>query len=118
MLVFIFLFGVVFSFAYTPMQQVYPAEVLDNQMRARGMAFFGLNSGPAAFINTIAGQVALDSISYNFYTFYAIWDMVMFLFIFFFFVETKKRTLEELEVVFNSKNPRKTSTQKLIQNRE
>ena len=114
MLAFIYLFGIVFSFAFTPMQQVYPAEVLDNQVRARGMAFFGFNSGLAAFINTIAGNVALNAISYNFYTFYAVWDMVMFLFIYFFFVETKQRTLEELDIIFESKNPRKASTQKLI----
>lgn len=31
--------------------------------------------------------------------------------IYFFFVETKGRTLEELDVVFESKDPRKASTQ-------
>ncbi|KIV79775.1 hypothetical protein PV11_07321 [Exophiala sideris] len=109
MLTFIFLFGIVFSFAWTPMQPVYPAEVLENQMRARGIAFFGFNAGLAGFINTIAGQVALDNISYNFYTFYAILDFLLFIVIYFFFVETKKRTMEELESVFAAKNPRKAS---------
>jgi MFS family permease len=111
MITFIFLFGIVFSFAWTPMQPVYPAEVLENQMRARGIAFFGFNAGLAGFINTIAGQVALDSISYNFYTFYAVLDLLLFVVIYFFFVETKKRTMEELEGVFASKNPRKASKQ-------
>jgi bacteriorhodopsin len=80
-------------------------------MRARGIAFFGFNAGLAGFINTIAGQVALDSISYNFYTFYAVLDLLLFVVIYFFFVETKKRTMEELEGVFASKNPRKASKQ-------
>lgn len=111
MITFIFLFGIVFSFAWTPMQPVYPAEVLENQMRARGIAFFGFNAGIAGFINTIAGQVALDSISYNFYTFYAVLDLLLFIVIYFFFVETKKRTMEELEGVFAAKNPRKASKQ-------
>lgn len=114
MLTFIFLFGIVFSFAWTPMQPVYPAEVLENQMRARGIAFFGFNAGVAGFINTIAGQVALDNISYNFYTFYAVLDFLLFLVIYFFFVETKKRTMEELEAVFAAKNPRKASRQTVV----
>ena len=36
-------------------------------------------------------------------------DLVL---IFFFFVETAGKTLEELNVIFDSKNPRKASTQK------
>lgn len=114
MLAFIFLFGIVFSFAWTPMQPVYPAEVLENQMRARGIAFFGFNAGVAGFINTIAGQVALDNISYNFYTFYAVLDFLLFLVIYFFFVETKKKTMEEMEFVFAAKNPRKASQKTVI----
>lgn len=112
MLTFIFLFGITFSFAFTPMQQVYPAEVVDNQMRGRGMAFFGLNSGLAAFTSTMCAQIALDAISYNFYTFYCLWDLVLCIAIFFFFVETKERTLEELDWIFEAKNPRKASTKK------
>jgi MFS family permease len=114
MITFIFVFGIVFSFAWTPMQPVYPAEVLENQMRARGIAFFGFNAGVAGFINTIAGQVAIDNISYNFYTFYAILDFLLFIVIFFNFVETKKKTMEELEVVFAAKNPRKASQKRVI----
>ncbi|KAJ5190871.1 sugar transporter [Penicillium cinerascens] len=113
MLTFIFLFGITFSFAFTPMQQVYPAEVMDNQMRARGIAFFGVNSGIAAFTSVMIAQIALDSISYNFYTFYCVWDFVLLLVIFFFFVETKERTLEELDWIFEAKNPRKASTAKM-----
>ena len=35
---FIFLFGIVYSFTYTPLQALYCAEVLNQQMRAKGMA--------------------------------------------------------------------------------
>lgn len=123
LLVFIFLFGIVFSFAYTPMQQVYPAEVMDNSLRARGMAFFGFNSGLAAFINTIAGSVAIERISWRFYVFYAIWDCLMGIFIYYFFVETKVPALR-LKFVGHmtnciyrdapSRNLRKFSTQRIL----
>lgn len=36
------------------------------------------------------------------------------MFIYFFFVETKGRTLEELDEIFESPNPRKASTQKTV----
>lgn len=42
------------------------------------------------------------------------WDCFEFIFIYFFFVETKGRTLEELDVVFEAKNPRKASTKPII----
>ncbi len=35
---FIFLFGIVYSFTYTPLQALYCAEVMNQQMRAKGMA--------------------------------------------------------------------------------
>lgn len=47
------------------------------------------------------------------YVFFVFWDLFEFVFVYFFFVETKGRTLEELDRVFESKNPRKTSTRKL-----
>ena len=35
---FIFLFGIVYSFTYTPLQALYCAEVMNQKMRAKGMA--------------------------------------------------------------------------------
>lgn len=47
------------------------------------------------------------------YVFFVFWDLFQLGFIYFFFVETKGRTLEELEEVFQAKNPRKASTKKI-----
>lgn len=41
------------------------------------------------------------------------WDLFEFAVIYFLFVETKGRTLEELDAVFEAKNPRKASTRKV-----
>ncbi|KAF2501185.1 sugar transporter [Lophium mytilinum] len=108
---FIFIFGVIFAFAFTSMQPIYPAEVMSNDMRAKGMGVFKLTAGTAGFVNTFAAPVALSNIGYWFYVFFAGWDVLEFAFIYFFFVETKGRTLEELDAVFEAKNPRKASTQ-------
>lgn len=110
---FIYIFGVTFAFAYTSMQPIYPAEVMSNEMRAKGMFLFQITAGLASFVNTFAAPVALKNIGYWFYVFFVFWDCFEFLFIYFFFVETKGRTLEELDEVFEAKNPRKASTMKV-----
>ncbi|KAH7489688.1 Lactose permease [Fusarium oxysporum f. sp. matthiolae] len=110
---FIFIFGVVFAVGFTPMQPIYPAEVLANDMRANGMMIFQITSGCAGFVNTFAAPVAMKNIRYWFYVFFVFWDLFEFAFIYFFFVETKGRTLEELGAVFAAKNPRKASTRRI-----
>ncbi|KAF5664346.1 lactose permease [Fusarium heterosporum] len=107
---FIFIFGVIFAVGFTPMQPIYPAEVLANDMRANGMMIYSITSGCAGFVNTFAAPIAMQKIRYWFYVFFVFWDLFEFAFIYLFFVETKGRTLEELTVVFAAENPRKAST--------
>jgi Sugar (and other) transporter len=71
-----------------------------------------MSSGTAGFVNTFAAPIAIQNITYWFYAFFVFWDCFEAAFIYFFFVETKGRTLEELEEVFQAKNPRKASTEK------
>ncbi|KAI6828054.1 general substrate transporter [Hortaea werneckii] len=110
---FIYLFGSIFALAFTSMQPIYPGEVLSNDMRAKGMGVFQLTSGCAGFVNTFAAPVALNNIGYWFYVFFVFWDLFEFVFIYFFYVETSKRTLEELDAIFEAPNPRKASACRL-----
>ncbi|KAI2616340.1 general substrate transporter [Hypoxylon sp. NC1633] len=110
-IVFIFVFGAVFATGYTPMQPIYPAEVVSNKMRAKAMGTFKLTAGAAGFLNTFVGPIALSSIGYWFYVFFAFWDTLELAFMYFFFVETKGLTLEELDAIFEADNPRKASVQ-------
>ncbi|KAJ9654909.1 hypothetical protein H2198_006091 [Neophaeococcomyces mojaviensis] len=107
---FIYIFGSVFGLGYTSMQPIYPGEVLSNDMRAKGMGILQFVGGCAGFVNTFAAPVALNNIGYWFYVFFAFFDLFEFVIIYFFFVETKGRTLEELDEIFEAKNPRKAST--------
>ena len=43
--------------------------------------------------------------------FFVFWDTFEMTFMYFFFVETKGLTLEELDVIFEAKNPRKASVE-------
>lgn len=109
---FIFIFGIIYALAFTSMMPIYPGEVASTKIRARSMFIHQLVGGVASFVNQFAAPVAMTNIKYWFYVFYVFWDLFETVVIYFYFVETKGRTLEELEYIFEAKNPRKTSTNK------
>jgi len=49
-LVFIFIFGAVYSIGFTPLQALYPVEVLSFEMRAKGMGFSGMAVAAGMFL--------------------------------------------------------------------
>lgn len=108
-LVFIYLFGVIFSFAFTPMQPIYGAEISLNLFRSRLIVISNITSGLAQFVNQFASPKAMKNIKYWFYVFYVFWDIQEFIVFYFFFVETRNKSLEELDKIFEAKNPRKVS---------
>ena len=61
---FIFVFGAIFAFGFTAMQPIYPAEVMANDMRAKGMGTYKIVGGAAGFINTFAAPIALTNVSF------------------------------------------------------
>ncbi|EME78125.1 uncharacterized protein MYCFIDRAFT_63887 [Pseudocercospora fijiensis CIRAD86] len=96
---FIYVFGSTFALAMTSMQPIYPGEVLSNDMRAKGMEAYSFTAATASFVNTIAAPVWLRDTKYWMYVFFVFWDIFECVFIYFFFVETKGRTLEELDEI-------------------
>ncbi|EWC48009.1 hypothetical protein DRE_02588 [Drechslerella stenobrocha 248] len=108
----IYTFGVIFATGYTSMQPVYPAEVMTNDMRARGIAVATMCGGTAGCINTFVAPVAMAKLGPMFFFCFCVWDFVEAAIINSYFVETKGRTLEELEEVFNSPDPVAASLEK------
>ncbi|KZW03364.1 general substrate transporter [Exidia glandulosa HHB12029] len=106
---FIYLFMVVFSFGWTSMQALYPAEVLSYQMRAKGLAFLAIVAQASSCINTFGLPVALSKIGWYVYLIFCIWDLFEVIVIYFTVVETKGLTLEEIEEVFSQDDPVKYS---------
>lgn len=64
----IFLYGIVFSFTWSTLQSLYPAEILPNNIRAKGIAFQGVISAAANFVNFYATPTALKTIGWKMYT--------------------------------------------------
>jgi sugar porter (SP) family MFS transporter len=106
---FIFLFNAVFAFGITPLQALYPVEVLSFEMRAKGMAFSNLSLTTAMLINQFAYPIALEKIEWKLYIVFIIWCPIQAFVVWMFIPETKNRTLEEIDDIFNSPNPRKAS---------
>ena len=124
---FIFIFGFVISAGYTPLQALYPVEVLKYESRAKGMGFYNFWVNIAGFYNTFVTGIAFTGAGWKYYFLFIFWDLFEFVssfdrllcfsvieltlqaFIYFLFVETKNRTLEELTEIFKAKNPVKFS---------
>ncbi|KIM98518.1 hypothetical protein OIDMADRAFT_167318 [Oidiodendron maius Zn] len=109
---FIFIFGIVFSFGWTPLQSMYIAETLPTATRAKGTAIGNFSSSVASTIITYSSGPAFQNIHYYFYLVFVFWDLFEVVIMYFYFPETKDRTLEELAEVFNAPNPVKKSLEK------
>ncbi|KAA8573440.1 hypothetical protein MFRU_038g00300 [Monilinia fructicola] len=108
----IFLFSFVFAVGWTPLQGLYAVEVLRYESRAKGMALYTLVGNVAGFYNTFVTGIAFSKAGWRYYYLFVFWDLLEAAFIYFFFVETKGRTLEELTEIFNSAKPVQYSLQK------
>ncbi|KAH8199778.1 hypothetical protein TruAng_006059 [Truncatella angustata] len=109
---FIFIFGIVFSFGWTPLQSMYIAETLPTSTRAKGTAVGNFASSASSTVLQYASGPAFENIGYYFYLVFVFWDLVEVGVIYLYFPETKDRTLEELAEVFEAPNPVKKSLEK------
>lgn len=107
----IFLYGIVSSFCWTPLQALYPAEILSTDIRAKGIAADKFISALASFINMYATPIALHDIGWKTYTIFLVLHLFHWFMMYFVTVETKGRSLEELEEIFNDPKPVKRSKQ-------
>ncbi|KAL3471486.1 general substrate transporter [Aspergillus californicus] len=95
-----FLFMGSYSLGWTPLCYLYPPEVLSYPIRAQGMGlntftYFGLG---LAFV--FAFPFALDAMGWKAYIMNASWNILLIIFIYFYWVETKGKTLEEIDEAF------------------
>ncbi|KAH8680491.1 lactose permease [Ilyonectria robusta] len=113
LIVFIYLFGIFFAGGWTPLQVLYPVECLENHTRARGagMKFLFLNI--ASMTNTYGISVGIKKIGWKLYLVFVGWLCVEIAVVYFLFVETAGKTLEELSDIFEAKNPVKKSLEKV-----
>ena len=133
----IFIFGFVYSCGWTGNQTMYPVECLRYENRAKGMGMYNVSYlhfiyspvlhtpwltlvsliiqflvNVAQFYNTFVTDIAFSKAGWKYYFLFIFWDVFEVVIMYFFFVETKKRTLEELTAIFRSDKPVPSSLQK------
>lgn len=97
----IFLYNGTYSFGITPLTVLYPPEVLSYQIRATGMGMYTFMTKVCGLFVTMVFPYALDAIGWKTYIINASFDILMLLFVVFYWVETKGLTLEEVDECFD-----------------
>jgi sugar porter (SP) family MFS transporter len=92
----IFIFGGIYSIGITPLQALYPVEVLSYEMRAKGMAFSSLAVNAGGLLNQFAWPVAMRNIGWKTYIIFTIQDACQAAIIWWMIPETKDRTVSLL----------------------
>ena len=95
----IFLFQGAYSFGWTPLLYLYPPEVLNYPIRANGMGVFQFVANGVALLIVFTMPIALENIGWKTYMINGAWDVLMVGLIAYFWVETKGKTLEEIDAV-------------------
>lgn len=108
----IYVFGIFFAWGWTPLQTLYAVECLENRTRAKGSGLNFLFLNIAMVVNTYGISIGIEKLGWKLYIVYIIWLCIEIAVVFWFFVETAGKTLEELKDVFEAKNPVKASKSK------
>jgi len=95
-----FLFQGFYSIAWTPLLYLYPPEVMNYSIRANGLAVSSFSLNAFALVFVFIMPIGLNNIGWKMYMVNASWDIVIAGLIAVFWVETKGRTLEEIDALF------------------
>ncbi len=99
MIAFVYIFQVVYSVGWTPLQALYPVEVLSFEMRAKGMAFSNLFVTIGTMVNQFGFPVALENIQWKTYIVFLVWCVVQAGIIYLLMPETKNRTVSHASLL-------------------
>jgi sugar porter (SP) family MFS transporter len=98
---FLFLFFAGYDIALTPFLTAYPCEIWPFELRARGLTVTWVVTILAIFFNTFVNPIALDAVGWRYYIVFVVVLCVMLVVVWYFYPETKGRTLEQVAVIFD-----------------
>ncbi|KAL3427202.1 hypothetical protein PVAG01_00711 [Phlyctema vagabunda] len=100
---FVWMFSVFYSLAWSGLLVAYALEILPYKLRAKGLMVMNLTVQSALVLGNYTNPIAWENLPHhwNLCLIYTIWIFVEFLFVYFFYVETRGPTLEELSKIFD-----------------
>jgi sugar porter (SP) family MFS transporter len=103
------IFGICYSICWTSLNALYPVEVLSYSTRAKGMSMCQMMINIANIIQSFVLSYGLNAYTWKFFSFYILFNAFALVMIYLYFPETKGRTLEEIDEIFQAPNPVKKS---------
>ncbi|KAJ3345557.1 hypothetical protein HDU83_003941 [Entophlyctis luteolus] len=108
-------FQMIYSFTWTPLNALYPVEILPYSARAKGMALCQLLINLSGIIQTYVFVFGVNAFGWKFDAFYCVFNAFAAVIIYLYFVETKGYTLEKIDEIFNDDNPvEKSLSQRVV----
>ncbi|KAH7312695.1 general substrate transporter [Stachybotrys elegans] len=99
----LFLFSGFYAFGWIPILFLLPAEVLYFRIRARGMAMFSFVVCLTGIWGNFAFPAALESMGWRLLIINGAWNLGFLVFIWWYWVEIKGKTLEEIDALFDGR---------------
>ncbi|KAK0731807.1 sugar transporter [Lasiosphaeris hirsuta] len=99
MIFFIWLFGIMYSLAWSGLLVGYAIEILPYKLRAKGLMIMNISVQAALTLNVYANPLAFEHFlghTWKLYLIYTCWIFLELIFVYFMYVETMGPTLEEL----------------------
>jgi len=101
----VFLFMGAYSFGWTPLAYLYPPEVLNYSIRSYGLGANIVTMYGSGLVMVFSIPYALESMGWKTYLMNASWNILLIGFIYFFWVETAGKTLEQIDASFGDDKP-------------
>lgn len=79
----------------------YPLEILSFKIRANGLFMQGIATNVCLAISQFVIPIGIDAGSWKFYFFFEGWLLIQLVTVYFFFIETRGATLEEINKTFD-----------------
>ncbi|KAK4546850.1 hypothetical protein LTR36_001582 [Oleoguttula mirabilis] len=105
MIVMIYLYVVGYSASWGPTPWVYVSEIFPTRLRGYGVGLAATTQWLFNFVITKITPLAINAIGWRTFLMFAIFCASMSIFAFFFVPETKRRSLEEMDILFGAVDP-------------
>lgn len=97
----IFFHNFFYNLCWVSLNVAYPVEVLTYNIRAVGLMMQALATNLALFFNQYVNPIGIDHSGWKYYLLFECWLVIELVVIYFFFIETKGATLEEIARTFD-----------------